>query len=132
MNHLGWKHNITFGLFALLSLIQFLAKTGSLSIGPEGFTLRSYFAVRTFRWSDVNGIWVAKVDFKNRVVWNCIREGETKMRPELNPVYGCDGKTYEGMLVDNYGMTLEQLAELLETTRQKHTASLRVCAKINP
>jgi hypothetical protein len=109
-DRIGWACAVVFGLGILISVASMLPNASYLWLTDEGFTMRTLYRTHTFRWQDVTGFGVGWVLTNKMVMFNF--EPEYRRTPRLRSLnVGLVG--YEAGLPDNYGMTHEALADLL-------------------
>jgi hypothetical protein len=108
------------GVFAVglpVCLLQLHPKAGYLHLAPDGFTYCGLFRAHTVRWGHVCEFAVMRVSSIWMVGWNFTPDYRPpgRARAISKSLYGC-----EGALPDTYGMKPQELADLMETLRQRY------------
>lgn len=118
---MGWFVALFFGLCVVVFAVLLLPNSAYLSIGPDGFTVCSLFRAHSYRWSDVGPFAVdcPRPCPYRMVVFNFSEKycASPRARKVAAAMTG-----YEGALPDSYGMTLEELADLLNENRERYNA----------
>lgn len=112
--------NVTAGFFGLCMIVfgvQFLPGCAYLELTEDEFVVCNLFQKKSVNWSDVASFSVRKFPGNNLVVWNYSKaygdaEAERKLSDKVTRT--------EASLPDTYGMTAEDLAELLNKLVRKH------------
>ena len=114
-----WLGYLVGGLFALavpIFVVQFHPRAAFLRLDEAGFTFCSLFRAQTVRWETVADFGVITVHAFRMVAWNFVpghpRTGRARMLSQA--VSG-----YEAALPDTYGLKPVELANLMNTLRQR-------------
>ena len=104
---------------AVLSFMNLLPDRAYLLLTPTGFTTRTLFASKTFRWAEVEQFGTLSVKSTTRVIFSLTAEGklrytESMLRKLNKAVSGGDES-----LPDTYGMNAAALVELINQWRQR-------------
>lgn len=122
-----WFGAIVFGLVTLLLLgVLLLSHRLGLEIGPNGFTLRSFFRAQSLRWADVDTFFVASIFRNNMVVFNYSPEYRgPKVFAYKSPGYlaWAVNKRFDGIIPNPSGMGAEDLADLLNQYKVRYSAA---------
>lgn len=105
------------GLPCLLGTLPTLIPGSAyLKLTPEGFVRRIYWLDRAYRWDGVDGFEVRKFSEQRRaVVWNLTDPASRPLRTRLfRAFFGVDHA-----LADGHGMSLEDLAALMNAMRER-------------
>jgi hypothetical protein len=117
----GWAW-LGLGLFGLgipVSLLMLAGKV-KLVLTPEGFTIRNLVNGVTYRWSDIEGFYVAPAGVTTIVAWKYSPSVDRdRLARGANRAFGLP----EAGLGDTFGMNAGDLAELMNTWRSFHTSS---------
>jgi hypothetical protein len=119
---MAWAASIFFGLGTVVSgLIVCFPKMTSLRLTDEGFIIQSLFRGQLVRWDDVSFFGVTSVGGPAMVGFSFVVSyaGQKFGRQLARDLCG-----YDGALPDTYGMTADNLADLLNTWK-KRTAESR-------
>lgn len=116
---LGWAVASLFGICTLVGITMLLPASSYLRITTRGFTVCSLFRAHTFQWSDVSEFGVSKVGPNKMVMFNFAASytKTSSVRSFNASIFG-----YEGGLPDSYGLSHEELANLLNGYLQRHVA----------
>lgn len=117
----GWLCALFFGLCALVFVVQLLPNASYLQLNQNGFTVCALFRSYTLNWTDVSAFEVAWVGVdrmkSNRMIVfnfsNNYRHHATARRLAIS-IAG-----YEGALPDTYGLSHQNLADLLNEYRNE-------------
>jgi hypothetical protein len=112
---IGWFPALFFGLCAVVFGVILLPNSAYLRVSQDGFTVCSLFRAQSYRWSDVGPFTVGRIGPNRMVVFNFSDQyrAAPRARKLASALTG-----YEGALPDSYGMSLEDLASLLNEYRQ--------------
>jgi hypothetical protein len=109
-----------FGLGVVVCLLQFLPRSSFLRLDGEGFTIRTLYRERTYRWEDVDTFGVTVVSFNKMVGFNFAPHFDRAARlRRVNKAIAF----FEGALPDTYGMKAEDLADLMNEYKCRHEAA---------
>jgi hypothetical protein len=115
----AWLGLGLFGLGISTSLLMLAGKV-KLVLTPEGFTMRNLVNAVTYRWSDIDGFYVAPAGIKTIVAWTYSPSVDRdRLARGVNRAFGLP----EAGLGDTFGMSASDLAELMNTWRSFHTSS---------
>ena len=114
-----------FGAGALASLWMLLPNSAYLLLTTTGFTVRTLFKQKDYRWAEVEDFGATILRGKPWVVFTLSREGkvnlpETSLRGLNKAVSGGDDN-----LPDTYGMSAEELAELMNQWKKRSTGAVQ-------
>jgi hypothetical protein len=113
----AWLGLAFFGLGAILSLIVVLfPQISSLRLAPEGFYLRSIVRTQFISWGDVSLFGVASISMNEMVVFNY---AATYTGQRLGRSLAFDLVGWEGALSDTFGMSAEELANLMNAWKRR-------------
>lgn len=122
-----WVSVIFFGLGIPLSIINILPNSNYLLLTPEGFTIRSSFRSRLFKWSDIKCFSVDQLTSPNPfVLWFGIgkvvtfefSDTYTKQKVARAIAEGLAG--HESALEGAYGMKFQDLCNLMNEWRERY------------
>lgn len=114
---LGWGLAIFFGLGVLVSVAMQLPGGSYLRLTDEGFTMCTLYRPCTYRWEEVSAFEVGRV-LNNRMVLFDL-EGAHRPAAGLRSMNRrLAGR--EAALPDNYGLSLEALADLMNRFKASH------------
>ena len=117
-----------FGLGTVASLTQFVPGSSFLRLAPDGFTVRSTWRTRFYRWSDIERFGVAEFS----TVHGFARQRHRMIGYDFSASYPDQDKMvklrnlnrnwtgFEAALPDNYGWSYEALAEHLNMLRARY------------
>ena len=115
----GWAGFGMFGLGVVVSLLLLLFPGVScLRLTAEGFHIGSPFRTSFTRWQDVAYSGVASISFNSVVVFN-YSPSYTGLR--LGRQLAFDLVGWEGALNDTYGMSAQELADLMNEWKRRST-----------
>ena len=117
---IGWGLAIFFGLIAGVFGVTVLPNSSYLELRPEGFTVCSLFRPHTYSWVDVGPFAVGKIGLNPMVVFDF--SGNYEPSPRLRQV-AAELTGSEGALPDSYGLSLPELAQLLNEYRGAYHAT---------
>jgi hypothetical protein len=112
---MGWLPALFFGLCVVVFVVTLLPNSAYLRVSQDGFTVCSLFRAQSYRWSDVGPFTVGRIGPNRMVVFNF--SGRYRAQPRARKAAAAL-TGYEGALPDSYGMSLEELASLLNGYRQ--------------
>lgn len=111
---IGWVSLLFFGVGLLVSVVAAMPTASYLRLDPEGFTICSLYRAHKVRWTDVTGFGVGRIFLNKMVMFNF--EPTYQRTPGLRSLNaGIVG--YEAGLPDNYGLSHEELADLMNNYR---------------
>jgi hypothetical protein len=111
---------IFFGLCASVGLVGLLPNSSYLTLTEQGFLFASLFRKHFVAWSSVQSFLPVKIKFNSMVGWTYSSEfRESRRLRRINTSIA----GVEAALPDTYGMSAEQLANLMNRLRDKHTSS---------
>lgn len=116
----GWLVLIFFGLMSLIGLLALAPGSTFLRLEPEGFTVSTLYRRVSFRWSDVEKFGVFEIDKSSFVGFNLkpAARKKTFWRKLSSRVSG-----WHAELRDTFGMSSEELAQLMNERREKYEVS---------
>ena len=107
---LGTVTTAFFGLCIIAFGIQFLPGCAYLEVTKEGFTVVNMFQKKLTNWADVASFGVKKFPGNNLVVWRYSKDfGDAESERKLSDKFA----GAQASLPDTYGMSAEDLAEML-------------------
>lgn len=116
----GWAALIFFGLCTLVSALMVLfPQVTSLRLTEEGFYIRSLFRTHFTRWEDVTGFAVFSISVNAMVGFNY---SASYTRQQLGRQWAQDLAGWEGALSDTYGMSAQELADLMNAWKRDSEA----------
>jgi hypothetical protein len=125
----GWWLLSIFGASAIVFIIGMLAGENFLRLTSAGFEVRTMFRSHFYRWRDVMGFGVARLNLHKYVTIFMMPETFHQMRGrEASATFS----NASGMLPDTYGMQAEKLAELLEEWRIRHRLPSATITALRP
>jgi hypothetical protein len=109
---------IFFGLCGAVGVVGLLPNSSYLTLTEQGFLFVSLFRKRFVAWSNVESFVPVRIQRKKMVGWNYSSDYQASAR--LRRVsFAMTG--VEAALPDTYGISAEQLAELMNELRVKYT-----------
>ena len=107
-----------FGLGFVVSIIQLIPGSASLTLDRDGFTTSSLFKKSTIRWHDIARFGVARIRRRKMVTLHYDRGyvGQETSRSIARQLTGA-----EGALPDTYGLKAEDLADLMNEIKHRLT-----------
>jgi hypothetical protein len=113
----GWLGLIGFGPCAIVSaLMVSFPQVTSLRLTDEGFYMRSLFRTHFLRWCDVTGFGLFSVSLNLMVGFNY---SAAYPKQKLGRRMAADLAGWEGALSDTYGMSAQELADLMNAWKRK-------------
>ncbi len=112
---IGWLPALFFGLGVVVFGVILLPNSAYLRVSQDGFTVCSLFRAQSYRWSDVGPFTVDRIGPNRMVVFN-FSDQYRAFPPARKVASAITG--YEGALPDSFGMSLKELACLLNEYRQ--------------
>jgi hypothetical protein len=105
-----------FSLATLVFAIQMHPRAMSLTLTAEGFVMGSLFRTHSYQWQDVGQISVRHMGLHRMVGFNFAPHyaAQARIRAVSNSLAG-----FDGALPCSYGLSLQELAELMETLRRR-------------
>jgi hypothetical protein len=109
---------VFFGLCAAVALVSLLPNSSYLTLTEQGFLFCSLFRKHFVAWPSVQSFLAVKIRSNNMVGWVYAPEFReaTRLRRVNTVIAGV-----EAALPDTYGMPAQQLADLMNQTREVHT-----------
>lgn len=118
-NGWAWLGLTLFGLGMLVALLMLAGKV-KLVLTPEGFMIRNLVNAVTYRWSDIEDFYEAPVGVTTIVAWSYRSSVDRdRLARGVNRAFGQP----EAGLGDTFGMSANDLAELMNTWRSFHGSS---------
>lgn len=113
---------IFFSLGVLVGLVGLLPNSSYLTLTEQGFLFASLFRKHFVSWSNVQSFVPVKIQFNRMVGWNYSPAfgGSQRLRGINTAIAGV-----EAALPDTYGMSAEQLANLMNQLRDIHANAVR-------
>jgi hypothetical protein len=102
------------GLCAVVFCVNSLPNSSYLRLTPEGFTMCSMFQCRSIEWRHVSKFGVSHIGTRKMVGWDPAHP-ISKVGKATKLLSG-----YVSALPDTYGLTAENLADLLNRLRDEH------------
>jgi len=116
----GWFVSGFFGICLIVAIIGLLPNANYLKLDKNGFEMCTLFKKSAYRWEDIQLFRSGKVHVKTMVMFNFSEDFQKhKTMRKVNAKIA--GK--EGALPDTYGLKAEELADLMNDYRQKHTTT---------
>jgi len=121
----GWFAAVIGGLCIPLGLAMLHPRFGQLTIDEQGFESRWLRARLRFEWDQVAAFGVIELKQKGITVGRYVGitiapgAGKSRIGSTLNRL----ASGYDSSLPDNFGLSAEDLARLLEIYRQRHMAA---------
>jgi xanthosine utilization system XapX-like protein len=111
---------VFFGLCGLVVLVQLLPNSSYLTLTERGFEFASLFRKHFIPWSQVGSFFPIRIQSHRMVGWNYLPGVDElqRLRRINTAVAGA-----EAALPDTYGMSAEQLANLMNQLRAKHATA---------
>ena len=113
-----WAGWVTAGIGVpclLATLPTLIPGSAHLKLTHEGFVRRIYWLDRVYRWDAVDGFEVRTFSERQAVVWNLTEPAKRPLRTHLfRAFFGVDYA-----LGDGHGMSLEELASLMNAMRER-------------
>jgi len=112
----GWYGAAFFGLCGLVAVINLFPNSSYLVLNRDGFTIRSLYREGSYKWTDVQPFRVGLVGTHRMVVFDFSEEYASGrgVRKVVGAILDA-----EGALPDNYGLSLEKLAETMNAAREE-------------
>ena len=113
----GYAAAIFFGLAIVVFGVQLLPNSSYLKLTEEGFEVCSTFKVNTYRWADIEKFSVMNVPLNKMVSWDFVTDYSSQEagRRVSSRITGS-----EAALPDTYGMTAEDLAQLMNSMVKRY------------
>jgi hypothetical protein len=115
---IGWLMVLFFGLGIPVSLLQFTERGNYLQLDPDSFTIGSTWRKTTIAWRDVEEIRTVKIRRTRNVGYLLHGEPASRLARANRAMAGIDG-----MLPDNFGVDVDELAKIFEQRRQDAAAA---------
>lgn len=112
----AWLGIVFFGLGVIVFTIQLIPGSSKLTLSKEGFTVTNLFKSHLILWEDVQRFHVSSIGKKQSVVFD-YSKGHKKHK--VGKAIAKTMANAHGALPDNYGMKLEDLAQLLNEWKRK-------------
>ena len=112
----GWLGIGFFGLCSIVFALLLLPNASYLELTPEGFTIRSLFRSHSYSWTEIETFAVGYASRMKTVVFNLspFYENQHTLRKTNKKLFG-----FEACLPDTYGMSAEELADLMNTWKRR-------------
>lgn len=107
-----------FGLCAVGIGLNLLPNSSYLRLTQEGFTICTMFKRRSVRWADVSKFGIASIGTRKTIGWDLSQSPSTAEKAATIMT------GYASTLPDTYGLTAEELADLMNRLRNEHTSPL--------
>jgi hypothetical protein len=110
----GWLGLIFFGLCSVVAVILLLPNSAYLRLTRDDFEVRSLFRSHRVRWTDVKAFRPGRIGFNAMVLYDFAPSyaASRRMRAISSAIGGA-----EGAVPDSYGLSVPDLARLLEEWR---------------
>jgi len=107
-----------FGLGCIVFVLQLLPNASYLRLTPEGFTICSLFRSHSYSWTEIDNFAFGYVSKMKTVVFNHSSpyKKQIALRKTNKKLFG-----FEACLPDTYGMSAEELADLMNTWKRRFT-----------
>lgn len=112
----GYASIIFFGLCAVVSCVNLFPNSSYLRLTREGFTICSMFRCRSIEWRHVSNFGVTRIGTRKMVGWNPLH-APSKLGKTTKRMF-----CYVSALPETYGLSAEELAELMNRLRDDYTA----------
>jgi hypothetical protein len=115
----GWLVFVFFLLMAAVGFVMLLPGAGRLLLDAEGFEVTSLFRRGRSRWADVSGFEVTRIPpaGQKMVVFDDVRTKDSALAKVTRSLAGRSGG-----LPDNYGLSYEELAAIMNEWRRRATS----------
>lgn len=112
----GWAVLLFFGLGVLVCIAIVLPGANGLTLGPDGFEVRSMYRGARTRWQDASGFMSAQIPpyGHNMVVYD-----DATIKPGMLAKANVGMTGRNAALPDTYGMNADGLAALMEAWRAR-------------
>jgi len=116
----GWFCAAFFGIGIVVFVLNLLPNSSFLALNNQGFTVRALYREHSYRWTDVEAF---RVGIIGTLGWKRTRmvvfnfSSEYHATPRLRKIALAVAGS-EGALPDTYGLTLDQLADKMNTARE--------------
>jgi hypothetical protein len=117
-NNFGWFTVVLFGLIVILSLLQFIPNSSYLIINDKGLKIKTLFRTSELSWDDIDNFYTKKVFFQKFVMVKFSPNFQGKF---LGVAVEKQLTNRENALPENYGKSTEELSNLLNEEKKKHT-----------
>jgi hypothetical protein len=113
---LGWLVFLFFGAGVVVFFLSLLPGSSYLELDSAGFTVCALFKPRTTRWHEVTAFRVGRVGTRKSVVFDFteLQQGRALAREAAALLEDC-----EGALPGTYGLSAEELAQVMEEWRRR-------------
>ena len=113
----GWPMAALFGLGGVALFAITIPTVSHLKLDRDGLTVRSFFQDKRYRWADIHSFFETTVDRRGAVGFDFAdRDAVPAAKQALHKLRG-----YDVYLPDSYGMTVPDLAALLEDWRKANS-----------
>lgn len=116
----GWFGLVFFALCSVVAVVSLLPNSAYLRLTRDDFEVRSLFRSQRLRWKDVKAFRPGRIGAKAMVLYDFAPSyaGGRRMRAVSSAIAGT-----EGALPDSYGLSVADLARLLEAWRVRASRS---------
>ncbi len=113
---MDWLGIIFFGFCSIVFALQLLPNASYLRLTPEGFTMCSLFRSHSYSWTEIENFAVGHASRMKTVVFNhpSFHTKQATLKKANKKFFG-----FEACLPDTYGMSAEELADLLNRWRRR-------------
>jgi len=119
----GWLPFIFFGLGILVSIVTMLPGASYLRLSTEGYEVCSLFRKHTVKWRDIGPLGVG-ISSGNKMVVFDYSPSYTEHVSSRQLAKNMTG--FEGALHDTFGMSAEELAEVMNEWRETCLQTVRI------
>jgi hypothetical protein len=106
-------------IIALATSAQLWPGASELVLDAEGFSIKAMFRTQRYKWVDVTGFNVGKIGFNSMVTFNLTEEFKARSEAEKAAAeFMKNINGHEAALPANYGMTPQDLSQLLNRWRR--------------
>lgn len=118
----GWLVTTIFGISVAILILQFILGSSYLKFTPEGFTIKSLFRSDFFRWLDIDQGGFQTIHFFSLKMVGFNLSNPYKGKKTLGSINKaiCG---YEAAFPNSYGMSYEELCDLLNEKLHKNMGS---------
>lgn len=109
-------------LVAVATALQLLPGASELVLDSEGFSIKAMFRKQRYLWADVTGFTVGKIGLNSMVMFDLTEEFKKRSAAEKAAAeFMKNINGHEAALPANYGMTPQDLSQLMNRWRIRET-----------